>query len=256
MAIVRQPQSFFLPFSDEAAGTTVTTSGTLQQASLLQDPVMSCAVRGLLTAFTVAGQSILASDQGSDIDAWVHNAQYEGHRGIGINLDQNQVVSVTAELASSSVFRFGVGIDPCDPADVDSVNDLGDGLNYAFGLGSVTIGDAETGELSAEARRDCLLGMLGISYTAVATHVIENAFVHSILVNNLELLNGLQTAGLTLSALLHTATDIDGRCLCYPISTNDTVVVKMTNDDATSGDDMTIRGNIFCMDAESVAAAA
>ena len=256
MSIVRKPQGFFLPFSDEAAGTTVTTTGTLQKASLLQDPVAGCAVKGLITAFSVAGQSILASDSGVDIEAIAHDAQYEGHRGLGINLAANQIVSVTAALASSSVFRFSLGVDPVDPADVDDVNDLGDGLNWAFGLGSVTVGDADVGQLSAESRRDCLLGMLGLGYTAVATHVIENAYVHSILINNLEMLNGLSTAGVGLSALLHTATDIDGRCLCYPVSANDTVVVKLTNDDATSGDDMTIRGNIFCMDAEAVAEAA
>jgi hypothetical protein len=253
---LRPAQSLFLPFDDVAAGTSVSLTATVQQACLLNDLVISCALTGLVTAIAVAGQSLMCSDLGVDLGLFRYDCAAEGHRGIGIALAQQQQVTLTVAPASSAVARASIGIDPVDPSAAINVNDLGDGLNYVFGLGSSgSVAVTSSTTVTANSRRDGVLGPLIGSYLAAASHIIQDATITSFKVNNLELMNGVAGSDVPLQAILPDATDLDGRTLAYPIETNDAVAITYRNDDADAGDVFTARAGIFMMPAAAAIAA-
>lgn len=253
---LRQGQSFMLGFDDVAAGTAVLLTAKLQQACLLNDLGIDCANPGLVTDVRVAGQSIVCSDSGMPFGAFRNDAGVEGHRGIAIALDQNQEVTINAAPASSAVVRAWIGIDPVSPEKVDDVNNLADRLNFVFGGGSsgaVAISSSATS--TAIARRDCVLGPMLVDYTAAGSHIIQDALLTSLKVNNLELMNGIAGSEIPLKALAPDATDVDGRTVAYLVQANTAVVATFRNDDADSGDTFTARWGFFCMPAELAIAA-
>lgn len=246
--MLRLAQSYFLGFDDQAAGTTVNLSATVQQACLLNDLVISCAVAGLLTEAKVAGQSIMCSDSGMPFGAFRYDRGLEGHSSFAIALDQQQQVALTLAPASSAVARASIGIDPVNPSDIEDVNTLGDRLNRFFGGGSSgAVAISSTAASTATSRRDCILGPMVVDYTAAASHIIQDATLTSIKVNNLELMNGVSGSDVPLQALAPDATDIDGRTLAYAVQTNTAVVATFRNDDADSGDVYTARWGFFCI---------
>jgi hypothetical protein len=253
---LRQAQSFFLGFDDQAAGTAVTLTATIQQACLLNDLVLSCGVAGLLTECKIAGQSIMCSDSGMPISAFGYDAALEGARSIAIAVDQQQQIVLNVAPLSSAVVRASIGIDPVDPIAVVDVNSLGDRLNRFFGGGSSgTVAITSTATSTATSRRDCVIGPMVASYTPAANHVIQDATLTSLKVNNLELMNGLSGSDVPLETLLKDATDLDGRTVAYAVQTNTAVVATFRNDDADAGDVYTARWGFFCIPTDLAVAA-
>ncbi len=248
---LRDAQSFFLGFSDAAAGTSVDLTATAQQACLLNDLGVTCANQGLVTEVKVAGQSIMCSDKGMPFGAFRSDAGVEGHRAIGIAIDQQQTVTINAAPASSSVVRAWIGIDPANPARIDDVNQIGDRLNRFFGGGSSgACAISASTESTATSRRDCVLGPMIVDYLAAANHIIQDATLTSLKINNLELMNGASGSDVPLSALAPDATDIDGRTVAYLVTKNAAVIATFRNDDADSGDTFTARWGFFCLPAD------
>lgn len=223
MNISRNAQGLDLGLGRVAATTTGTLTGTLDATVLLQDVIIDSDQDGLIDDIKVSGQSVWCSDKGGDINAFKRDAQVEGHRGLGIALVQNQTVTVDYTLDAAGKIAGSVGTDPVNPEAFVPVNQLGSALDYAGGLGNVSVAGASAGVLSCTVRRPVMLGRLILSPESDAIDIV----VTSVKVNNIELLSG--GGEVPIAAFAHDCTDVDGCVLGYPVETNDTLQISLHN---------------------------
>lgn len=228
--------------SDRAATTAKALESALQQASLLQDLQITSTQLGLVDAIRVAGQSLMASDRGANIQMFAPKAHVEGHRGMAIPLAQQQTVSVDITLVANGTVSAGVSLRPIDPTAVIPVNKLGSALNYVFGLGLVNVLAGAGGSLIATARRDCVLGLCVLDASANP----EDVQIRSVTINNVELLAGPDGAAgeFGIECFGFDSTDDDGNVVGYPVRTNDVVNIDFWNYNAAP---VNVYGGIFVL---------
>lgn len=244
MAIFRTAQGLAVGLGRNAAAASGNLTGTLQVPGLLQDVLIRFPLTslGLVSAFTVSGQSVMCSNLGFDLAGLHPEAFVEGQRSLGIPLDANQVVSVDYSVAPNAIVGGSVNLDPIEKQDVIPVNQLGSQLDFLFGLGaSGAIAAGGDGSLSATARRQVMLGRFGLTPSAA-----DMLTVRSVSVNNIELLAGQSgaTDEIPVECFGWFATDQDGNTLGYPVTVNGSVVVSIHNYDAAP---QSVNGGIFVM---------
>jgi hypothetical protein len=238
----RNAQGYIFGLGSVRAAAAGTLTGTLQIASLLQDLSLQFSVAGgLVTAIRVAGQNILVSNLGCDINMWAPNCQLEGHRSMGIPLDQQQQVSIDYTLSGAGNASGGIGSDPISPTQVIPVNSLGPALDYAAGLGTVAAAGAAAFVLQATILRPVHLGRM-----VLTASVPDDITVRSVTVNNIELMSG--AAGIVgecaIETWAHTATDVDGLTLDYYARANDIITISCNNYNAGA---QRVDGGIFIL---------
>ena len=222
----RNAQGFFLPLGRLVAVPFV-LRGVIQQACLLQDPLIVPSLPGtgiLVTEFRLAGQSVMCSDHGAPIEMWAPDCVVEGHRGLSIPLAAQQEVVIETNQAAGTL-SGGVGLRPILPDQVIPINQMGRGLDYVFGLGSVVAGAGADAVLVARAQRPCMLGQLVITTTAAPMDIA----IRSITVNGIELQGGAALAEQSAGCFSPQCTDDDGCVLGFPVSANDTVQIMLHN---------------------------
>ncbi len=222
----RNAQGYVFGLGSVRAAAAGTLTGTLQIASLLQDLSLQISVAGgLVTAIRVAGQNILVSNVGCDVNMWAPNCQLEGHRSLGIPLDAQQQVAIDYTLSGAGNASGGIGSDPIAPQQVIPVNSLGPALDYACGLGTVAA-PAGAWTFSATILRPVHLGRM-----VLTAAVADDLTVRSVTVNNIELMSGAAGAvgECAIEVFAHTATDVDGLTLDYFARANDIVTISGNN---------------------------
>ena len=241
MAIIsRNAQGYLFGLTRQAGAPQGTLTGTLQQASLLQDLVITTDQFTELTNVRVAGQNLLVSNQPANAAAFAPNADVEGHRSMGIPLDSQQVVSIdyssfdAVGVAANSTTSGAIGTDPISREQVLGipVNSLGRGLDFCCGLGHVIAGAGAAWTLQCVVQRPVMLGRLILAIGQNPNDVT----IRSITVNNIELLSGAAGAAGEFGALacVNTQTDNDGNILAYPAGVNDTITITGFNYNAAA----------------------
>lgn len=264
MAIFRNAQGFSLGCAHSAliaAGNAVTLQGTAQIPLLLEDLIIdsTTSIGSQVTAIRVAGQNLMASNQGCPVFAFSNQAQVEGGwRSISVTLDQSQTLAIditnNAGGAGAS-FQFSCSTTPIAQSDVIPTSQSGDALNYVFGFGSAAlaapVGSVAT--LQATALRPTVLGKLVMCVEDVAAGTqpfggpTDNISITSIQVNNIELLSGAAADEIPLSAVGVGSTDISAGLLSYPVELNSTVTIGLAVRTTPLPGPVTISGMAYCL---------
>tara|TARA_R100001594_G_scaffold84178_1_gene118673 strand:+ start:3510 stop:4307 length:798 start_codon:yes stop_codon:yes gene_type:complete len=209
------------------------------------------AINGLVTALTVQGASIFASNQPCAIRGF-HTSLQMDENFIGVPIPtsgvaQMQYAGVLPAPGGSSVAATIM----CDPwqdslGAVPSPDESGpSALNYAFGLSQVVIGAGATANIQGTALRACVLGRLYLeAFDAAAGQVnAENqCLIDSIVINQTEQLGSQVNAGATLESFsLNALSSMANLNQFVPL--NGTVTITITNNSAAA---QTVHGHFFC----------
>jgi len=151
MSVQRNAQAFYLSSTLQTANVAPFTISATSALNLLLDSFYINATTetpdraALITAMSLSGQSLFASDKGFPLVGFLAENSYaiEGINALGLTIATNQVFSITCD----HLFNTPLGvINPCgfsistEPTDiVVSPNESGSLLNYVFGLGRVTV---------------------------------------------------------------------------------------------------------------------
>jgi len=254
--ITRQAQAFYLGSAQHlaAVGVNFLLVGTAQIPLLLEDVILTSQLGfGSVNTITLAGQSMMASDQGMPIGAFQPLAQLEGYRSLSVPIATNQRFEMGGVMTvPAQDLGMAVSTSPIAPQQYRPTSELGGALNYCFGVAGTTLanltgGPAVTTTFVATCLRDCLLGRLVVVNAAGAVVPDDDINCTSILVEGIELLSGQQGVDvLNIGALSPACTDLSGLQLNYPISANGQVRITINNANAAAG---TIGIGIFCLPA-------
>lgn len=254
---IRESQGYYLGSARDVAATTAKVlTGTLQVASWLMDPVIQSDQNFVVTAFNVAGQPLLVTDQAVDGSMFAPQGYFEGHKSIGIPLDKNQQVVVNLTLAANGQAQFGIGTDPIRPGEDGTVrvvptNKLGDALCFiggfsatgtTTGLATVPLGGGTVQSL-ATIRKRCKIGRM----CCLARTTPLDMEIQSITVNNDEMLSGgpsNATRSIPATCLSNISTDQDGLSLGVEVGPNDTVIILFENNNAAN---IIAQAGFFCL---------
>jgi hypothetical protein len=245
---LRNAQGLTLGFGRLAASAAGTLTATLMRSSLLQDLVVStprASASSLINEIRVAGQNLNVSSVGAGAMMWHPTAQVEGHRSLGIPLEQNLTVAIDCVSGAAVDWTAGIGTDPVPEERIVSVDELGDALDYYGGLGTANIGAGASATLTTTIRRPCTLGLLSMCFDLTTTE--GDVVITSIQLNNIELLSGGTTAAtraVPIESLAYTCTDIDGRVIGMEASPNSVLTVAITNNGVAAFD---ISGGFFTL---------
>ena len=263
MSIQRNAQAFYLSSNLQVANVTPFTITSTSALDLLMDGLyFSCggfqdADRGtvLVSALSVSGQSIMASNQGMPFSAFLpsNNFAFEGINSLSLTIATSQVFSATVTgafatpLAATNPVGFAISTEPTQI--VVGPNESGNLINYCYGLGSTgIIAPGATATLTATCLRDdVFLGRLVMDTDSLAAPADfrECLQVTSILANGIELLSSVTPANapLLLSQLTPDANDKTGLQLNYRLSLNSQFSVTVIN---TGANNAIVSGGIFC----------
>jgi|TARA_R110000824_G_scaffold239327_1_gene428042 hypothetical protein len=253
--ITRQAQAYYLGSAQHLAGVGINflMQGTAQIPLLLEDVILtSQAGFGSVNTITLAGQSMMASDQGMPVQAFQPLAQLEGFRSVSCPINTNQRFEMGGTLVAAADLGMQVSTSPIAPQQYRPTSELGGALNYCFGVAGTTAGNLVAGPgvtttFVATCLRDCLLGRLVIVNGNAAAVPDDNINITSILVEGIELLSGQQGVDVVnIGAISAACTDLSGLQLNYPISANGQVRITVNNLNAAAG---TLGLGIFCLPA-------
>tara|TARA_R110000823_G_scaffold315615_2_gene448688 strand:- start:1784 stop:2596 length:813 start_codon:yes stop_codon:yes gene_type:complete len=267
MSIQRNAQSFYLTSNLQTAVVAANIPFTLTSTSalnLLMDSLyFQCggfvnADRGtiLVTALSLSGQSLMASNAGMPFSAFLPNNNYaiEGINSLSLTIATSQVFSATISGGMANPFTvtnpvgFAISTEPTDI--VVSPNDSGGLLSYAFGMGSVAVPAGGQATLQATCLRDdVFLGRLVMDTDSnrAAININNEALqVISILVNGIELLSSVTPANapLLLSQLTPTSNDKTGLQANYRVALNSIVSIVVQNSDVVNIHN--VSGGFYC----------
>jgi hypothetical protein len=257
MAIQRNAQSFYLTSNLQTAPVAAAVPFTLTSTSaldLLMDSLyFQCggfapvdAGTALVTALSLSGQSLMASNQGMPFSAFLPNNNYaiEGINALSLTIATSQVFSATinggfaAAFGATNPVGFAISTEPTDI--VVSPNDSGGLLSYVFGMGSVAVPAGGQATLQATCLRDdVFLGRLVMDTDSLRAGVginQEALQITSILVNGIELLSSVTPANapLLLSQLTPSSNDKTGLQANYRVALNSQVIITIRNQDAAN----------------------
>ena len=269
MSIQRNAQAFYLSSTLQtanpaAAAFTLTATSALD---LLLDSLyinfgsLQVDDRGtaLVTAMSISGQSIFASNQGMPFSAFLPSNNYavEGINSLSLTIATNQVFSVTMQAGAAGFaaapsptnpIGFAISTEPTDI--VVSPNDSGELLNYCFGMGSVNVPAGGNATLQATCLRDnVFLGRLIMdtdSLRAPGAIPREALQITSILVDGIELLSAQtpQATPLLLSQLTPDSNDKTGLQANYFVKQNSQVLITVQNTDGANAHN--VCGGFYC----------
>jgi len=255
MSVQRNAQAFYLSSTLQTANVAPFTISATSALNLLLDSFYINATTetpdraALITAMSLSGQSLFASDKGFPLVGFLAENSYaiEGINALGLTIATNQVFSITCD----HLFNTPLGvINPCgfsistEPTDiVVSPNESGSLLNYVFGLGRVTV--PALGEATFEGvslRDDVFLGRLVMDCTDVNKGKIQ---VISIKVDGIELLSAQTPSNspTLLHQFLPSSNDKTGLQLNYVVKQNSRVSITVKNVDAINID---AAAGIYC----------
>jgi hypothetical protein len=257
MSIQRNAQSFYLTSNLQTAivgpGVPFTITSTSALNLLMDSLYFQCggfapvdAGTILITALSLSGQSLMASNQGMPFSAFLPNNNYaiEGINSLSLTIATSQVFSATvsgpmgAPYGVTNPVGFAISTAPTDI--VVSPNDSGGLLSYAFGMGSVAVPAGGQATLQATCLRDdVFLGRLVMDTDSLRAGVgINNEALQviSILVNGIELLSSVTPANapLLLSQLTPTSNDKTGLQANYRVALNSIVTITIQNTDVAN----------------------
>lgn len=251
--ITRQAQAYYLGSAQHLAGAGVNflLQGTAQIPLLLEDVILTSQLGfGSVNTITLAGQSMMASDQGMPVQAFQPLAQLEGYRSLSVPINTNQRYEMGGTLTVAQNIGMQVSTSPIAPQQYRPTSELGGALNYCFGVvgtAAANLPAAATTVFTATCLRDCLLGRLVIVNAAGAVVPDDDINCSSILVEGIELLSGQGGVDVVnIGALSAACTDLSGLQLNYPISANGQVRITLVNANAAAG---SIGIGIFCLPA-------
>jgi len=232
--ITRQAQAFYLGSAQHVAGVNFLLQGTAQIPLLLEDVILTSLTGfGAVNTITLAGQSLMASDQAMPIQAFQPLAQLEGYRSLSLPINTNQRYEMGGILNAAVPLGMQVSTSPIAPQQYRPTSELGGALNYCFGVSGTTVGNlAAAGNtvFTATCLRDCLLGRLVIVNGNAAAATDDQINITSILVEGIELLSGQAGVDvLNIGAVSSACTDLSGLQLNYPISANGQVRITVNN---------------------------
>lgn len=256
MSVQRQAQAFYLSSELQTANTKPFTISATSALDLLLDSFYcNCTVEtqdkaALVTAMTISGQSLFASDKGFPLVGFLsdNNFAIEGINALGLTIATNQVFSITVDhtfntaLAPANPFGFSISTAPTDVT--VSPNESGSLLNYVYGLGVVEV--AAAGESTLEGvslRDDVFLGRLIMDCNNANKGLIQ---ITSIKVDGIELLSA-QTPAIA-PTLLHqfipSSNDKSGLQLNYLVRQNSRVSITVKNVDPANP--IKVAAGIYC----------
>jgi len=251
--ITRQAQAFYLGSTQHlaGAGANFLLQGTAQIPLLLEDVILTCQTSfGSVNTITLAGQSLMASDQGMPVQAFQPLAQLEGFRSVSCPINTNQRFEIGGTMLAGANIGMAVSTSPIAPQQYRPTSELGGALNYCFGVAGTVVNNvaaAATTTFTATCLRDCLLGRLVIVNGNAAAVPDDDLNISSILIEGIEVLSGQGGVDVVnVGALSAACTDLSGLQLNYPISANGQVRITVQNANAAAG---TLGIGIFCLPA-------
>ena len=264
MAIQSGAQAFYLSSNLQTAVANPFTITATSALDLLMDSMyFQCGGfnntdRGtiLVTALSLSGQSLFASNQGMPFSAFLpaNNYAIEGVNAMGLTIATSQVVSATVSgnfntaIAVTNPVGFAISTAPTEI--VISPNESGSLLSYIYGLGSVLVPAGGQAVLTGTCLRDdVFLGRLVMDTDSLRAAVVANQEclqITSILVNGIELLSSVTPANapLLLSQLTPSSNDKSGLQLNYSVGLNAQVSVTVLNVDPVNAHN--VCGGFYC----------
>lgn len=257
MSVQRQAQAFYLSSElQTAAVKPFTISATSALDLLLDSFYCNCTVEtqdraALVTAMTISGQSLFASDKGFPLVGFLsdNNFAIEGINALGLTIATNQVFSITVDhlfntaLGVTNPFGFSISTAPTDIT--ISPNESGSLLNFVYGLGAVDVaGGAEATLEGVCLRDDVFLGRLIMDVDNANKGLIQ---ITSIKVDGIELLSA-QTPSISptlIHQFLPSSNDKSGLQLNYLVKQNSRVSVSVKNVDVPANTAKVAAG-IYC----------
>ena len=256
MAVQRQAQAFYLSSELQTANTKPFTISATSALDLLLDSFYcNCTVEtadraALLTAMSISGQSLFASDKGFPLVGFLsdNNFAVEGINALGLTIATNQVFSITVDhtfataLGPANPFGFSISTAPTDVT--VSPNESGSLLNYVYGLGNVDV--AAGGQATLEGvslRDDVFLGRLIMDCDNSNKGLIQ---ITSIKVDGIELLSA-QTPSISptlIHQFLPSSNDKSGLQLNYIVRQNSRVSITVKNVDPANS--IKVAAGIYC----------
>ena len=256
MSVQRQAQAFYLSSELQTANVAPFTISATSALDLLLDSFYINATTetqdkaALITAMTISGQSLFASDKGFPLVGFLSENNYaiEGINALGLTIATNQVFSITCDhqfntpLAVANPCGFSISTEPTDV--VVSPNESGSLLNYVFGLGRVTVpfgGEATLEGVSL--RDDVFLGRLIMDCANANKGLIQ---VISVKVDGIELLSAQTPSNspTLLHQFLPSSNDKTGLQLNYVVKQNSRVSITVKNVDGAINID--VAAGIYC----------
>lgn len=256
MAIQRQAQAFYLSSTLHEANTKPFTISATSALDLLLDSfylnvnLETQDRAALMTAMSISGQSLFASDSGVPIVMFDPSNNYavEGINALSLTIATNQVFSCTVDhtfntaLAPTNPCGFSISTAPTDI--VVSPNDSGSLLNYVFGMGRATVAAAGTATLQAVSLRDnVFLGRLIMDCANSNKSLIQ---ITSIKVDGIELLSAVTPSATPtlLSQFSPDCNDKSGLQLNYVVRQNSIVQIDVRNVDPANPID--VAAGFYC----------
>jgi len=256
MSVQRNAQAFYLSSELQTVAVAPFTISATSALNLILDSFYINATvetpdrTALITAMSLSGQSLFASDKGFPLVGFLPSNNYaiEGINALGLTIATNQVFSITCDhlfttpLSVTNPCGFSISTEPTDI--VVSPNESGSLLNYVFGLGRVVVPFG--GEATLEAvslRDDVFLGRLVMDCGDANKGKIQ---ITSIKVDGIELLSAqtpTQTPTL-ISQFTPDSNDKNGLQLNYVVRQNSRVSITVKNVDGALN--IPVVGGIFC----------
>lgn len=240
--ITREAQGLSLPLGRSAGAAAFNLQGTLQTDSQLTDLELIATKFGLVTDITVAGFSLMGSNQGFLLSAFNPLALVEGQgRELALPLAAQQIVAVSGTMVGAGTIVGGVKSDPVIPEEVIPVNQLPPELQtIGYGLGLVNIGAGADGTLTATVRRPGKLGRLCLDHDGTIGDIV----VRNVRINNVPLLAGLPNTDCIIEGFSPFASDGDGNVLAIDVDVNDQITLDFHNYSAGA---LNVGGGIFAL---------
>jgi len=237
-------QPKFVPFQtvSPTALTRTTVTAKAQQPVFLKYILANAKTTGYVNDFRIGNQSLNCSD--SDIDFSLLSDFSQRVAVVGVAVDGNIQMSLDVTLDGSGPIPFSAGFS-CEKIDkampiVSQCQDGYSSLNRFFGMGKVTLANDATGQLSAQALRDCrLLDLVLTSHTVAAD--ASNLHVTDITIAGVSIYSGQSGASLSIAQLSQYAQK-ELVAVNTAIETNQRVIVTIQN---KAGIEVTIGGGWF-----------
>lgn len=219
-----------------------TTANKIQLLAQSQEPVflkyffISSTAGGVVSDLKIGNQSLNCSD--SAIDLSLFDSYTQRKPLIGVAVDGNIQISADVTTDGDSDVTAGFSCEAVKEA--PSIGEQGRAIDKFFGLGSVSVPNGGTAQLSAQALRDCMLKGL-----VIASHDEANknkVTVTDITIKGRSIFSGQAGAGVGIDVLM-TQTQDFALAVNTAIATNERVVVTLANSHTAA---IVVGGGAYC----------
>jgi len=235
-----EPSSVNPKFVPTTFGATtsnkITVTAQAQEPVLLKYLFIQSTSAGVVSDLKIGNQSLNCSD--SAIDLSLFDSYTQRKPIIGVAVDGNIQLSVDITTDGDSNVSAGFTCEAVDNA--PSMNEQGKAIDKFFGLGSVSVPNGGTAELSAQCLRDAFLKSL-----VLASHDETNkdkVIVTDITIKGRSIFSGQSGAGLSIDLLSDQTQDF-ALMINTAIATNERVVVKLANSHTAA---IVVGGGAYC----------